>query len=504
MNRKGGKRDEVIKYSNKKIDYGYYLSYVLSNTPPADVEAIFKYRQSLVDSHLFTEEQIDERLLRNLATTENVPAEVWINLGQNDEEKEKDDIEYESKVDPYEFSEDIDEYNEYDDGIDDKKPRKRQKKGINDEIFAQSTQINRLGGGFEEWPNQRIKFMTRNPPDESQLDDMPNFIEIVSQEEMQRRFDETRFLYFDAIGVNEIKQSVPVETEAIIMDPPLENNAISAEDLYEIFLFFRTVLKPPIHESGRKRNLQKKLDEKIEGGNDNKTENVKNDDNDNDNKLSSDFINDIEENTLTNDDDEFESRHGGKKGFAGSRGRRKNIVDSKKKMKNKRKSSVHSKSKVKNSENSKSHVKKKRSKKEENCVFIFVWSKPEHYTIINEAATKAGLSFCDTVVVEMLDGDLSYHEIVGKNGFVNHSKMVIIYKTDKIKSYKFAHQKRSDVGFGICRECGKSRGRLGTPQYPHSIVEGMLPFVDKKRIFVEIWPTRMSPRSGWLFIDERC
>lgn len=73
-----------------------------------------------MDSKLFTEEQINEQILRNLATTKNVPAEFWINLDQNDEEKWKDDDKIHVKG----------------------------KKKVNDEIFAQSTQINGLVGCF--------------------------------------------------------------------------------------------------------------------------------------------------------------------------------------------------------------------------------------------------------------------------------------------------------------------------------------------------------------------
>ena len=112
--------------------------------------------------------------------------------------------------------------------------------------------------------------------------------------------------------------------------------------------------------------------------------------------------------------------------------------------------------------------------------------------------------FCDTVVVGLLDGTAEYFKIVGKHGFINKSKMILIYRTSSIKNHQFVHQQNLDVAFGVCRNMGKSRGRLGTPQAPHEIVERMLPKSSKSRVYVELWPTRMSPRSGWIFIDETC
>ncbi|OHT07571.1 hypothetical protein TRFO_05222 [Tritrichomonas foetus] len=142
-------------------------------------------------------------------------------------------------------------------------------------------------------------------------------------------------------------------------------------------------------------------------------------------------------------------------------------------------------------------------KKLDSC-FIFIWAEPSHYSDINNAALDAGLSFCDTIAVEILNDRLMYHSIVGKRELVNHSKMIIIYRSVALKREKFVHQKSKDVSYGVCKPCGRSRGRLGTPQVAHMVAESMLPVENQKRIFVELWPTRLSPRAHWKLIDEKC
>ena len=82
--------------------------------------------------------------------------------------------------------------------------------------------------------------------------------------------------------------------------------------------------------------------------------------------------------------------------------------------------------------------------------------------------------------------------------------MIYIFRTTDVKREKFVHQKSRDVNFGIFKPNMKSRGRLGTPQVPHQIAESMLPESRKKKIFVELWPTRLSPRPNWIFVDEKC
>lgn len=136
--------------------------------------------------------------------------------------------------------------------------------------------------------------------------------------------------------------------------------------------------------------------------------------------------------------------------------------------------------------------------------FIFIWTDSNNFSAINNAALKAELYFCDTITVEMLDDRLNYFEVVGQFGLINRSKTIYIFRTTELKRENFIHQKSRDANFGIFKPNMKSRGRLGTPQVPHQIAESMLPERRKKKIFVELWPTRLSPRPNWVYIDERC
>ena len=137
-------------------------------------------------------------------------------------------------------------------------------------------------------------------------------------------------------------------------------------------------------------------------------------------------------------------------------------------------------------------------------IFIFIWAESSQLSIINNAACFAGLKFCDTIAVELLNEDFNPYHITSSRNFIKTTKIVMIFQTNKMKTDSFVHQKSKDVNYGVCRPYGKSRGRLGTPQIPHEVIEKMLPKEKQKRTFVEIWPTRMSPREDWVFIDEKC
>ena len=494
MSKRLNDKYEIVKSADNKIDYKFYLNYVLESSSPLEIEKMFKYRQELTDSKKFTEDQIDQYFLRTLATPENIPPEVWMSLdeGNTNENKGEDEEDFN-----FQSSSSSESLKSYDIGDNDDISAIKFKE--NEGNFAQSSKIEKIGGAFELWPQKRIKSMIRDLPDEIPFTDMVNTIDITTADELQQRMNQTKYILYDRIGPEEIKESIPIETEAVVMDPPLEDGGLKIEELYEIFVFFKKHLNPPTKKVIAKKKKSKKANE-----NENDTDN--NNDNENTNTSSKKFNEEEEEEE--EEEEAEENNFGGNKSKMSS-----NISDSFNGAKNKSKSQKKS---FKNNyddddddyfnyEGKENENKNKKKEKKLNpCVFIFIWSKPEHLALISSAASRAGLLFCDTVVVEMLDGNVEYYSIVGKSGFINKSKMIMIFRTAVIKNYQFVHQQNIDVAYRICREQGKSRGRLGTPQSPHVIAENMLPRDKQNRIFVEIWPTRMSPRPGWIFIDETC
>jgi hypothetical protein len=110
--------------------------------------------------------------------------------------------------------------------------------------------------------------------------------------------------------------------------------------------------------------------------------------------------------------------------------------------------------------------------------------------------------------VELVSVKTTEVEIISDNGDeIGSSRMVLLYKTCKsLKREMFAQQRTVDVGMGIVRPNGKSRGRWGMPQVPHEVAESLWPSIEGqiRRTFVELWPTRMSPKHGWRMLDESC
>jgi hypothetical protein len=146
-----------------------------------------------------------------------------------------------------------------------------------------------------------------------------------------------------------------------------------------------------------------------------------------------------------------------------------------------------------------------RDRQPDGNTFVFVWCDPPSYPSIIVAANEAGLGFCDTICVELLDGNLHPRKIAREFGFVGHSRTAILLRTNlDLKRDQFVQQRTRDASFGIARFKGKSRGRLGMPSVCHDIAEGMLPEIDGKRSLIEFWPTRLLPRPKWELFDEQC
>jgi hypothetical protein len=143
-------------------------------------------------------------------------------------------------------------------------------------------------------------------------------------------------------------------------------------------------------------------------------------------------------------------------------------------------------------------------KKPEICnTFIFVWVDPENFSLLARAVDEAGLSYCDAMQIELLEPDMSQARIISPLGFPRTSRPIFLYRTNAgLKREVFAQQRTKDVGYGISRVNGKSRGRRGMPMVPHQAVEGMLPVTNPPRCFIEFWPTRMSANPRWKFFDE--
>lgn len=364
--KKKTKNDEVLKFSNtKRIDYHQYIDSVLDSLPPNEIEEVFKLRQWLLNVKHYTEEEAADYLFKRYASLDNVPPEVWISL--EEEDNQEDDNNYDEGIDLTE-----------DDLIFGDLGQGQAKIGSN---LASTSKILKIGDTFEVWPFERYKLASNLPAEELLVSDLMNPIEIISHDDMQNLMSLTKYIFFDRIDIDEIKECIPYQTDAIIMDPPIGYEDFTYEDFYNICHFCKNSLKE---------------------------------------------------------------------------------------------------------------------------AFLFIWTDSFNFSGINEACLKAGLFFCDTIVVEMLDDRLIYQEIVGKFGLINKTKTIFIFRTTELKREKFVHQRSRDASCGIFKPNMKSRGRLGTPQVPHQIAESMLPERRKKKIFIELWPTRLSPRPNWIYVDERC
>jgi hypothetical protein len=72
--------------------------------------------------------------------------------------------------------------------------------------------------------------------------DLPNFIECVSREDFEARFARTHLRTFRRLGLLEIRTALKGRLpEAIVIDPPYGDDALSEDDLTQILLTFQSL-----------------------------------------------------------------------------------------------------------------------------------------------------------------------------------------------------------------------------------------------------------------------
>jgi hypothetical protein len=136
----------------------------------------------------------------------------------------------------------------------------------------------------------------------------------------------------------------------------------------------------------------------------------------------------------------------------------------------------------------------------EKNTFLFVWIDAPNLCTLRQAYDRAGLYWCDSICAELVD-EQGLALTAGLEGGGSSRTVYLLRTVKELKRGTFAQQRSSDAGAGIARIAGKSRGRLGMPQIPHEVAESFWPGVSD-RVFLEVWPTRMSPRKGWTMFDE--
>jgi hypothetical protein len=136
--------------------------------------------------------------------------------------------------------------------------------------------------------------------------------------------------------------------------------------------------------------------------------------------------------------------------------------------------------------------------------FIVCWLDPDAIAPIIEIFHSEKFVFCDSIVVELLDGfnrPLTLYS--DKCGLPRNSRMAVMFRTNDITRSDLRQQRVKDTGYGIVDPVGKTYGRPSTPKTAHTIIEVMLP--PKKtgpRVFVELWPNFFHRRKNWILIDE--
>lgn len=143
--------------------------------------------------------------------------------------------------------------------------------------------------------------------------------------------------------------------------------------------------------------------------------------------------------------------------------------------------------------------------KSTKTIFMCIWADSCDLRDIFKVAAESDLVFCDHFFCELRTPLMSHVDIVDDNGYKINARTCLMFKTiETVNRHEIAQQRSKDTHWGIVKSNGKSRGRFSMPMIPHQIIEAMLPPTsDHDRIFIEFWPSRMTARQGWIFIDEK-
>ena len=134
--------------------------------------------------------------------------------------------------------------------------------------------------------------------------------------------------------------------------------------------------------------------------------------------------------------------------------------------------------------------------------YFAIWVDPDTYGDVCLVMGEHGMEMCDSVMVELCDSMLEPVEFVTKEGFPQHTRMIVLYRLGMTKITDITQQKLRDIGWGIVYPNGKSRGRYGMPLLANEILETLFQHNKAKKNFVEIWPSRYSIKENWYNFDE--
>ena len=146
--------------------------------------------------------------------------------------------------------------------------------------------------------------------------------------------------------------------------------------------------------------------------------------------------------------------------------------------------------------------------KEFNQFFIVVWVNPEVMSDNMAALTSAGLRFCDSISVELINGESRPEITILEEGIRRQNHMLVMYSTDNISRTDLTQQQIKDTGWGLSIDRGKNYSRPSMPLVPHHILETMLPpranntDQPNQRVFVDLWSSYFHHRDDWILIDE--
>lgn len=144
-----------------------------------------------------------------------------------------------------EFSLSDEEYDDYSDE-DDFFFQKGRKGNSRANYFANSYKPIKLGAKIEVWKKTKLHQLIINQRAESiECKEFGNAIEVISAQELAEKFQQTSFIYVEELNLRSIKTNLPLNAEAIVMDPPI-GYGMKFEELVEIFKFMKNNLQTAI------------------------------------------------------------------------------------------------------------------------------------------------------------------------------------------------------------------------------------------------------------------
>ena len=200
-----------MKKTNKKLDVEMYTPYLGGDLDVEEIERLFQEKDQMEQKGV-DPASANIQLLQANATPQNLPFDVFMQLGESDDDDEEDIYNFGDET----FFDEPD----FDDFLVDESELEKNPKQL---IYPYVRQV-KIGSCFELWPKKRLAHVLPFDPYLHPITDFPNVQPVIKDDQFYAQMKETKYIKLDHLTVDSVLPYIPNNTDAIVLDPPFAQN----------------------------------------------------------------------------------------------------------------------------------------------------------------------------------------------------------------------------------------------------------------------------------------